>query len=449
MQPLPRIRLAICGGGPGGLALAVVLNKYCSDVHIDLYESAPQFTEIGAGISVWKRTWFIMQTLGLDASLGKMAVKPPVDEPKPGFVFRKSDQKEPGLNFSQMITPYGSITLHRADMLKVLTDNLPPPQAFQAHFSKKLISYKQATDTVTLHFSDGTSAQADLLVGADGIKSATRTTMYQILADAAGKSDPARADELRKFVQPSWTGTYGYRALVGAERLLKAYSGHQAATNPMIHVVSYPISQGRLVNVIGFVTIPGGDGSELPGPAVIDVPKQEMVDQFNGWEPEIQALLDCVDKPSRWAISHIRGLPTYVDGLVALLGDSAHAMTTHLGAGAGQAIEDACVLGRLLSSPFVTKSNLTSVLKAYDTIRRPFGNAIVERSRATGFLYEFNELPENIDEDKVRAGSMDELDKLAREIYERWEVQWTSMPDVEWKAAEKFLQDISLVKSRL
>lgn len=60
--------------------MAVVLGKRCDDVHVDLFESGPQFAEIGAGISVWKRTWFIIQRLGLDATLGKMAVKPPVDE---------------------------------------------------------------------------------------------------------------------------------------------------------------------------------------------------------------------------------------------------------------------------------------------------------------------------------------------------------------------------------
>ena len=68
------------GGGPGGLALAVVLGKFGANVDIDLYEALPQFTEIGAGISVWKRTWFIIKALGLDETLGKLAVRPPVDE---------------------------------------------------------------------------------------------------------------------------------------------------------------------------------------------------------------------------------------------------------------------------------------------------------------------------------------------------------------------------------
>ena len=68
------------GGGVGGLSLAVVLGKYCSDINIDLYEALPQFTEIGAGISIWKRTWVILKELGLDVGLEKLAVEPPVEE---------------------------------------------------------------------------------------------------------------------------------------------------------------------------------------------------------------------------------------------------------------------------------------------------------------------------------------------------------------------------------
>ena len=80
IDKLLTVRCLISGGGIGGLSLAVVLGKFCRDIEIDLYETLPRFTEIGAGISVWKRTWFIMQELGLDQILGKMAVQPPVDE---------------------------------------------------------------------------------------------------------------------------------------------------------------------------------------------------------------------------------------------------------------------------------------------------------------------------------------------------------------------------------
>ena len=57
-----------------------MLGKHCSDVSIDLYEALPDFTEIGAGISIWKRTWCVIQMLGLDELVGKITVKPPADD---------------------------------------------------------------------------------------------------------------------------------------------------------------------------------------------------------------------------------------------------------------------------------------------------------------------------------------------------------------------------------
>ncbi|EJC99819.1 FAD/NAD-binding domain-containing protein [Fomitiporia mediterranea MF3/22] len=445
MDDQPRFRIAICGGGIGGLSLAVIIGKHCKDVKIDLFEALPQFTEIGAGISVWKRTWFIMKELGLDETLGKMAVEPPVDEIKPSLCFRKSDQETEGFNFVRMMTPYGSITLHRADMLKVLMDNLPPPSMFHAHFNKRLASYSTKSNSVILHFTDGSSFESDMLVGADGIKSATRMKMYISLVDRAEEED--RKTQLKRFVQAEWSGTYGYRALVETNKLLQAVPGHQAASVPMMycgkdkHVISYPISQGRLVNIVAFITVPGGEGKQFDGPAVVDVTKQEMLDQYKGWEPEIHSLLNCSEKVQRWAISQIRGLPTYVDGLIAILGDAAHAMTTHLGAGAGQAIEDSFILGQLLAQPGVNQSNLASVLRIYDAVRRPLGNHFVERSHTSGFFYEFNNLPEGIDGALIRAGYDVELEKLAQVIYKKWEVQWSSLPNVEWKEAKRRLKE--------
>jgi len=387
--------------------------------------------------------------------LAKMAVKPPVDEIKPGIILRKSDQTEPGFNFVQMMTPYGSITLHRKDMLRVLTDNLPPDTQFHSHFSKRLASYEQDSGTVSMRFADGTTACADVLVGADGVRSATRSTMYAGFAKAMEKNGLKKAEQLITLARASWTGTFGYRALVETKTLLSEYPGHQSASNPMIycgkdkHVVTYPISQGHLVNIVAFVTVPGGEGKELNGPAMVDVTKQEVLDQYIGWEPEVRNLLKCVEKPSRWAISHMRGLPTYVDGRVALLGDSAHAMTTHLGAGAGQSIEDAFILGQIFAHRIVTTSNIPEALKIYDMVRRPFGNGVVELSRATGFLYEFNGLPEHIDGEKIRNGSIEELEKLGAASYENWKIQWIDLPDVQLHAAEDMLMQLGGRKEQI
>ena len=181
---------------------------------------------------------------------------------------------------------------------------------------------------------------------------------------------------------------------------------------------------------------------------------------------------------TKWAVSHVRGIPTYVDGFVAILGDAvserraifvivsdmfiqAHAMTPHLGAGGGQAIEvctgilyklcpghrslftkDAYILGKLLASPITTASNLPSVLKIYDAIRRPYANHIVERSYSLGRLAEFIGVPDHIDVARAREGSKEELQLIGQEIRKKWEIHWASVPEDDWKEAERMLKQL-------
>ena len=93
------------------------------------------------------------------------------------------------------------------------------PVTYRAHLSKRLKSYTQDEDVVTIHFEDGSTATADLLIGADGIGSRTRHTMYGGLAERVRNTDPQRAEELEKRMSPVFTGTYQCRALVDAEKL--------------------------------------------------------------------------------------------------------------------------------------------------------------------------------------------------------------------------------------
>lgn len=116
--------------------------------------------------------------------------------------------------------------MHRATLLNVLRDNLPTRCAI--HYNKRLISYTQSDGPAKLFFADGTSAEADVVVGADGINSATRRTMF------------LKSSTEQRFSRPSWTGTYCYRTLVDAAKVLKALPGHQATSIPII--VSYVLS---------------------------------------------------------------------------------------------------------------------------------------------------------------------------------------------------------------
>lgn len=174
-----------------------------------------------------------------------------------------------------------------------------------------------------------------------------------------------------------------------------------------------------------------------------------------------------------WPINAVRPLPFFVRGRVALAGDAvrdpsshycrrsdintlqAHAMTTHIGAGAGQSIEaricnstdplwiikrynqDAFILGRILSHPNMGKDNLATALKIYDSVRRPIVKKVTGRSRLSGLLYEFNapgfEDIIVISEEKYKA--------LGDMINDQWSWQWKTLPDEDWLTTERILQE--------
>jgi len=356
---------------------------------VDVYEAADRFKEIGAGVMIWSRTWKILEQLGLGPAFSKIAHAPPDGSVATGFDFRRSDQPQEGFRVHLMQMPYGCIRFYRVDFLDAFVHALP---SNVTHFGMRLVSYSQHAGTVSLKFLDDTTATCDLLVGCDGIKSCIRAQIFKEAFDRSGDS------ELLKFIDPVWTGTTAYRGLIPVESLPPL---HRSIADPMMycgkskHVVSYSISQGSVVNVVTFASEPEKEGSFFDEDKawVTQCTQQELLDCYAHWEPEVEQLLSRIEKPSKWAIHHLKPLPFYVDGGVVLLGDAAHAMAPHQGAGAGQAIEDAFILAALLeqvSLEETSSENLPHALEAYQRIRLPFANHVLKESYISGSMYEFD-----------------------------------------------------------
>ncbi|KAL0956347.1 hypothetical protein HGRIS_002497 [Hohenbuehelia grisea] len=387
IAPVKPLRVAICGGGISGLCLAVALCRF-SHIKVDVYEAAEQFKEIGAGVMIWSRTWRILQLLGLADAFSKVAHAPPDGTMGVGFDFRRSDSPNEGYRFRLVEMPYGCIRFHRAHFLDVLVEHLPKDVA---HFGKRVVSYSQPNSNgpVTIEFADGIDSQCDVLVACDGIKSTIRGHMYQT------KAKQMKDQSLLSFIEPFWSGTVAYRGLFPTEKLARSGTSHRALDAPMMycgqskHVVSYSIAQGSIVNVVTFASKPKAEGSQWDGPWVAECPKAELLECYAGWEPEVEELLKNIEQPTKWAIHQLQPLPFYVMGRVALVGDAAHAMTPHQGAGAGQAIEDAFVLASLLGRCHDT-DNLDSALKAYEHVRLPLATHVLNGSRMSGKMYEFD-----------------------------------------------------------
>ncbi|KAJ7446283.1 FAD/NAD-P-binding domain-containing protein [Mycena galericulata] len=378
-----KFRVAICGGGIGGLCLAVPLSKH-AHIQVDVYEGAGRFKEIGAGLMIWQRTWRILELLGLAADFAKVADSKP--DPAVGFNYRRSDRPD-GFHWNFVAMPYGCIRFHRAHFLDVFVEHLPPGVA---HFGKRLTSYeRRAGGEIGLAFADGTNAECDVLIGCDGIKSVVRAQMLRGKAAQDGRPD------LLSLVEPKWTGTVAYRGLIPSTDLPSRNGAkHDTLASPMMycgqnkHIVAYSIAQGHIVNFVAFATDPAKDDTDYGGEWVTPCPKDEVVHCFANWEPEAVELLERVDNPTKWGIHRLHPLPFFVADRVALLGDAAHGMSPHLGAGAGQAIEDAFILASVLGA--ATLETLDAALQAYQQTRLPVANHVLRSSDESGKMYEFN-----------------------------------------------------------
>ncbi|KIK67169.1 hypothetical protein GYMLUDRAFT_156392 [Collybiopsis luxurians FD-317 M1] len=333
---------------------------------------------------IWSRTWSILESLGLGTALSKIAHAVPDGSIQTGFDFRRSDAPEEGFRFQLVQMPYGCIRFYRVDFLDAFVDALP---SNVAQFGTRLVSYSQTAGTsVSLQFSNGTTATCDLLVACDGIKSCARAQLFREAAERTGNP------ELLQYVNPVWTGTIAYRGLIPIERLPPT---HRAIAEPMMycgkskHVVSYSISQGKVVNVVTFASEPEKEGQTFSSDVwVTQCPQTELLDCYAHWEPEVEQLLSQIEAPTKWAIHHLRPLPFYVDRSVVLVGDAAHSMAPHQGAGAGQAIEDAFILASLLE--VASKDTLPYALEAYQRVRLPFANHVLQGSYDSGLMYEYD-----------------------------------------------------------
>ncbi|KAI0702412.1 FAD/NAD(P)-binding domain-containing protein [Cerioporus squamosus] len=389
-----KIRVAIIGAGLGGLLLALFLQKYGSDVDVDIYESAAELTELGAGLGVWPRVMEVIKYLGLEDDLHKIAGTR--DSAAMALHYRKGDEPE-AADF-RVIKP-ALFAFRRSELQAVFVKHLQA--ADRIFYSKRLAAYVEPKagrlDLIVLQFKDGTTATCDLLVGSDGIRSAVRRTMFSELAEVAeNDGNSQQAAKLRTMIDPVWSGQVAYRGVVPVDKL--EGTAFKDIDKPIVFIgkdrdiVSFPVARGEAVNIAAFVRTPGREGSTYDGPWVTETTGAEVAKKFNGWSPSVQDLLKAMDKTLSWAVNTVRELPTNVSGRVVLIGDAAHAMTPHQGSGAGQAIEDGFILATILSHPSVTLSNVSEALKIHDELRRPFARGVQLGSQRNGDLYHLRQL---------------------------------------------------------
>ncbi|OAX37336.1 FAD/NAD(P)-binding domain-containing protein [Rhizopogon vinicolor AM-OR11-026] len=448
----PRFRVAICGGGVGGLTFAVALSQY-PDIIIDVYEAAQSFHEIGAGVGMFTRAFKVLRKLGADVEqhLLQHSSSGWTEEFVPIIKSRKSDQPV-GTELFELRSKGHLMRFHRAHFHSVLLSHLP--STCTTHNAKRLKSYTQPTDCsrnspITLTFTDGSTAMCDILIGADGIKSAVRSCMLRELAESV---EPGEKEFVLSCIKPVWSGVTAYRTLVSAEKLRARYPDHRILREHTQYMgkdayfLAYPIALGKYINFAGFTlqrdlveTVYEADGGtsrpSFKGKAnngwVSELTAEQFVEPFKDLEEDAQCILECVERGTLWAVHTVKTLPSTNFGRVALLGDAAHAMMPFQGSGAGQSIEDAYLLATVLGHKATTLETVPRALAIYDKLRRPFSSDVALRSRLTGQQCTFQvDVP---------------LHELGDAMAKNWEWAWLTELDDALEEAVKLVEDGSSV----
>lgn len=344
--------VAIVGGGIGGLAAALALIRH--GVGVNVYEQAPELRELGAGVQISANGTRVLHALGLKEALEEVQVLPT------GKVIRLWNTGESWKLFdlgmeSVRRYDYPYITIHRGDLHGVLARALVAAKPDAIHLGHRCVSLAQHGKGVALSFEGGASASADVVVGADGVHSVVRETLFGA-------------------TKPQFCGITAWRGVVPVERVPEGIHWN-VGTNwvgPGGHVVHYPLRAGTLLNVVGLRerTDWAVEGWNVRGTT------DEVLNDFRGWHPALQALFKEIDVPYKWALALRPAMQTWSADRCTLLGDACHSMVPFLAQGAVMAIEDGFVLARCLSH----YPDDSEALQRYEAVRRERANRAVQGS---------------------------------------------------------------------
>jgi salicylate hydroxylase len=364
-------KILIAGAGIGGLTAASCLMKAGYDVEI--YEQAPELTEIGAGIQLSANAMHVLNFLGLGDTIAELSVRPGA------YVFRLHDTGEvigqfPLAEEHERLNgaPYNQ--LHRADLYDVLLAGARNYKKEVVRLNHRVVGFEETGGSVKLNFADGSIAEGDLLIGADGVKSAVR-------AQIAGPDHAV------------YTGDAAWRLTIPTEHLPKENFMGQVMSvwmGPGKHVVCYYLRAGALLNFVGLV-----ETEEISEESwTAKFPWERLKADFTGWHENIQTIIDKADKNScfRWSLYYRPPIATWSTRRATLLGDAVHATLPYLAQGACMAIEDAAVLTRALQ----TTNDVAEALKLYERNRIDRTSRIVKGSDANRTLFHMR------DQEKLR-----------------------------------------------
>ncbi|KAK3376408.1 hypothetical protein B0T24DRAFT_656415 [Lasiosphaeria ovina] len=389
-----QLRIAIVGGGIGGLALAAGL---CKKPHLDVhvYEGVSGYRDVGAGLALHLNAIKAMSLIGPEvrqAYLDKatdMADTTGGGEEEVATEVILAHGPHAGELVAELGRAKGRKSVSRADLLAGLLALVPPGRISLGKKLARIVERPAGTaagsdeEPVVLEFHDGSQAAADCVLGADGIHSVVRSHLL-----GAGHAATAPKNHDRWQV---------YRTLVTTDEALRHIDEKWTRRVPILlgprgHVNCIPVSRGTRVSA--GVAVRGGatPDTSADGPGG-NTTKTGALDPalYADYSTDAQRIVGMVARDTRasWSVGDHDHAPFFCRGRVAMLGDAAHAALPFAGNGAAQALEDAAVLDHLFGSVGGGGTQIEAALAAYDAVRRPRSQQVVDLARRFGRVYAY------------------------------------------------------------
>lgn len=352
-----KLRIAVIGAGLGGPATASLLQAAGHEVGV--YEQSPGFSRIGAGINLSPNVMRILDRIGIGRRLAQTGAK------STHWLSRAWNTGEVLLDYPMgeaLEKRYGApyMCVHRGDFHALLIECMPPGTI---EFGKHLVDLEQKGAVVKLVFADGARAEADLVIGADGVRSRCRELLVGLDA-------------------PQFSGYVAYRSIFPTSLLAG------------MELVDYEKwwGPGRWLYLTYFITrsreeffvvtsSPQAEWKHETSSVPADL--DEMRAAFADFHPTVHRQIEKTPSATKWAVYDSEPLAVWSRGRVVLLGDACHAMTPYMGQGAAMAIEDGAMLTRCLDA---SEGDIEHALHMYEANRKDRTAAMQSESRKNDWL---------------------------------------------------------------